>query len=148
VARLAAIAWNLVLLLVSLLLLAGLYLAGRATWRALSTGTPLPGSDGAGAGASSSVVSSGTGAGAGPGGLSTGGGGASAFDPKEYKKDELPETSLKTFADVKGCDESKAELQVGVVVVVAVRGASWLQVCKRTPVVACSALHGHPCCQL
>jgi hypothetical protein len=36
-----------------------------------------------------------------------------AIEPKEYKRDEMPEKSVKTFADVLGCDESKAELQVG-----------------------------------
>lgn len=40
-------------------------------------------------------------------------GGSPAVDPKEYKKDELPEKSVKTFKDVLGCEESKAELQVG-----------------------------------
>lgn len=34
------------------------------------------------------------------------------IEPKEYKREELPEKSIKSFADVKGCDESKAELQV------------------------------------
>ena len=34
-----------------------------------------------------------------------------SFDPKEYNKDELSEQSIKTFADVKGCDEAKEELQ-------------------------------------
>jgi ATP-dependent metalloprotease len=43
---------------------------------------------------------------------SNGLGGSPALDPKEYKKEELPEKSIKTFNDVKGCDESKAELQV------------------------------------
>jgi ATP-dependent metalloprotease len=33
------------------------------------------------------------------------------IEPKEYKREELPEKSIKSFADVKGCDESKAELQ-------------------------------------
>ena len=35
----------------------------------------------------------------------------SSFDPKEYNKDELPTKSIKTFDDVKGCDEAKQELQ-------------------------------------
>lgn len=34
-----------------------------------------------------------------------------SVDPKEYRKEELPEKSLRTFTDVHGCDESKAELQ-------------------------------------
>lgn len=38
--------------------------------------------------------------------------GTATHAPKEYSKDNLPETSVKTFADVKGCDEAKAELQV------------------------------------
>jgi ATP-dependent metalloprotease len=33
------------------------------------------------------------------------------LDPKEYKKEELPEKSVKSFKDVLGCDESKGELQ-------------------------------------
>ena len=33
------------------------------------------------------------------------------FAPKEYSKDALPEDSVKTFKDVKGCDEAKADLQ-------------------------------------
>eukprot|EP00899_Mesostigma_viride_P011764 jgi/Mesvir1/20589/Mv14826-RA.1 len=36
---------------------------------------------------------------------------ASSYAPKEYSKDNLPEKSVKTFADVKGCDEAKAELE-------------------------------------
>eukprot|EP00798_Chlamydomonas_sp_ICE-L_P022115 gene22115-29174_t len=32
-------------------------------------------------------------------------------DPKEYKKDELPEKSERLFKDVKGCDEAKEELK-------------------------------------
>ncbi|KAK3244416.1 ATP-dependent zinc metalloprotease FTSH [Cymbomonas tetramitiformis] len=36
---------------------------------------------------------------------------SSSFAPKEYKKEDMPETSLKTFADVKGCDEAKYELE-------------------------------------
>jgi ATP-dependent metalloprotease len=33
------------------------------------------------------------------------------FDPKEYNKEALSEKSVKTFNDVKGCDEAKQELQ-------------------------------------
>jgi ATP-dependent Zn protease len=32
--------------------------------------------------------------------------------PKEYSRENIPESSVKTFADVKGCEEAKAELQV------------------------------------
>ena len=35
----------------------------------------------------------------------------SSFDPKEYNKEALSEKSVKTFNDVKGCDEAKQELQ-------------------------------------
>mmetsp|Transcript_34579 Transcript_34579/g.75573 ORF Transcript_34579/g.75573 Transcript_34579/m.75573 type:complete len:748 (-) Transcript_34579:26-2269(-) len=35
----------------------------------------------------------------------------SSYSPKEYNKENLPEKSVKTFADVKGCDEAKAELE-------------------------------------
>ena len=30
---------------------------------------------------------------------------------QEYKKEELPEKSVKSFRDVRGCDEAKEELQ-------------------------------------
>eukprot|EP00208_Stichococcus_sp_RCC1054_P001070 CAMPEP_0206145058 /NCGR_PEP_ID=MMETSP1473-20131121/26217_1 /ASSEMBLY_ACC=CAM_ASM_001109 /TAXON_ID=1461547 /ORGANISM="Stichococcus sp, Strain RCC1054" /LENGTH=864 /DNA_ID=CAMNT_0053541115 /DNA_START=315 /DNA_END=2909 /DNA_ORIENTATION=+ len=40
-----------------------------------------------------------------------GGKGASVFAPKEFNKDELPQKSLKTFEDVKGCPEAKNELE-------------------------------------
>lgn len=56
---------------------------------------------------------SGAGAGAlagGPATSITGAGGAS-YAPKEYNKENMPEKSLKTFKDVKGCPEAKAELE-------------------------------------
>lgn len=31
--------------------------------------------------------------------------------PKEYNKENMPEKNLKTFKDVKGCPEAKAELE-------------------------------------
>jgi len=37
--------------------------------------------------------------------------GSPSLDPKEYKKEELPEKSVKSFRDVRGCDEAKEELQ-------------------------------------
>jgi ATP-dependent metalloprotease len=37
--------------------------------------------------------------------------GKSSFDPKEYDAGAISEQSRKTFDDVKGCDEAKAELQ-------------------------------------
>eukprot|EP01025_Chloroclados_australasicus_P038166 TRINITY_DN3912_c0_g1_i5.p1 TRINITY_DN3912_c0_g1~~TRINITY_DN3912_c0_g1_i5.p1 ORF type:complete len:836 (+),score=153.86 TRINITY_DN3912_c0_g1_i5:121-2508(+) len=33
------------------------------------------------------------------------------YAPKEYNKENIPEKSIKTFKDVKGCDEAKEELQ-------------------------------------
>lgn len=52
----------------------------------------------------------------GPGGGGAGGAGmdkgAASHAPKEYNKSNIPEASVKTFADVKGCDEAKEELQV------------------------------------
>jgi hypothetical protein len=36
----------------------------------------------------------------------------SGNSPKEYNKENLPEASVKTFEDVKGAAEAKAELQV------------------------------------
>ena len=42
---------------------------------------------------------------------SNGANGLSAYAPKEYSKDNIPEKQVKTFKDVKGCDEAKAELE-------------------------------------
>ena len=36
---------------------------------------------------------------------------SSAYAPKEYNKENMPEKSVRTFKDVKGCDEAKAELE-------------------------------------
>lgn len=56
---------------------------------------------------------SGAGAGALAGGPATSitGGGAASFAPKEYNKENMPEKNQKTFQDVKGCPEAKAELE-------------------------------------
>ncbi|KAL3155675.1 hypothetical protein ABBQ32_012702 [Trebouxia sp. C0010 RCD-2024] len=56
---------------------------------------------------------SGGGAGAlagGPSAAITGPGGSS-YAPKEYNKENMPEKNQKTFQDVKGCPEAKAELE-------------------------------------
>lgn len=37
--------------------------------------------------------------------------GTNSHAPKEYNKNSLPEKSVKTFKDVYGCDEAKAELE-------------------------------------
>ncbi len=39
------------------------------------------------------------------------GGAGNVFAPKEYSKENMPEKSVKSFKDVKGCDEAVAELQ-------------------------------------
>lgn len=41
----------------------------------------------------------------------TTGAGNTMFAPKEYAKEDLPEKSVKSFADVKGCDEAVEELK-------------------------------------
>ena len=43
--------------------------------------------------------------------MAGGGAGAASYAPKEYSKEILPEKNVKTFKDVKGCDEAKAELE-------------------------------------
>ncbi|CAI7792414.1 unnamed protein product, partial [Closterium sp. NIES-54] len=40
-----------------------------------------------------------------------GAGGAGVYSPKEYNKENMPEKSVRTFKDVRGCDEAKAELE-------------------------------------
>ncbi|CAI5514010.1 unnamed protein product, partial [Closterium sp. Naga37s-1] len=40
-----------------------------------------------------------------------GGAGAGVYSPKEYNKENMPEKSVRTFKDVRGCDEAKAELE-------------------------------------
>jgi ATP-dependent metalloprotease len=86
-----------VLLLFSLAWVAG----GAALRRALAPTSGL----GAPPGLSASPLSPAAG-----GGASAGGMGPGSFAPKEYLKGELPEKSVKTFADVLGCDEAKMEL--------------------------------------
>ncbi|KAI5070565.1 hypothetical protein GOP47_0014908 [Adiantum capillus-veneris] len=44
-------------------------------------------------------------------GPSTGISTSTAYAPKEYSKETLPEKNTKTFKDVKGCDEAKEELE-------------------------------------
>lgn len=63
----------------------------------------LPAGSGAGvsaAGAASNPAASSPAAGLSP-----------ALDPKEYKREELPEKAIRTFKDVVGCDEAKEELR-------------------------------------
>ncbi|KAG2423089.1 hypothetical protein HXX76_002314 [Chlamydomonas incerta] len=56
-------------------------------------------------------VSSAGGNGGGGGANAAGPGGGPSTEPKEYKKEELPEKSIRNFKDVKGCDEAKEELR-------------------------------------
>uniref|UniRef100_A0A383WAE8 AAA+ ATPase domain-containing protein n=1 Tax=Tetradesmus obliquus TaxID=3088 RepID=A0A383WAE8_TETOB len=92
----------------SLLLLLGLAFAWLVGSQALQrVGSGAGDSHAAGR---SSVVSGTAGAGSSAGGVSSPAAGP-GIEPKEYKREELPEKSIKSFADVKGCDESKAELQ-------------------------------------
>eukprot|EP00850_Spirogloea_muscicola_P016438 SM000133S26804 [mRNA] locus=s133:136737:142594:- [translate_table: standard] len=44
-------------------------------------------------------------------GTSSGMSTSSVYAPKEYNKEALPEKNVKTFKDVKGCDEAKSELE-------------------------------------
>ena len=87
--------------LLVILLLSVAWAAGGAALRRSAAAS----SAGLGAGASPSLSAS-PGAPVG-GGL---GGSNAAFAPKEYVKGELPEKSVKTFADVLGCEEAKDEL--------------------------------------
>eukprot|EP00879_Flechtneria_rotunda_P014610 GHRR01015267.1.p1 GENE.GHRR01015267.1~~GHRR01015267.1.p1 ORF type:complete len:605 (+),score=233.34 GHRR01015267.1:179-1993(+) len=97
--------WGFATTLILLLGLSFAWLVGSQALRRMSSGAT------AAHGAASSVVagsSTGVGAAAGAGSAASAGPG---IEPKEYKREELPEKSVKSFADVKGCDESKAELQ-------------------------------------
>jgi hypothetical protein len=38
-------------------------------------------------------------------------GSSSSYSPKELNKDIMPEKNVKTFKDVKGCDDAKKELE-------------------------------------
>ncbi|KXZ49119.1 hypothetical protein GPECTOR_23g49 [Gonium pectorale] len=102
-----ALLWRLASGAVVLLLFAFAYIAGsQAIRRVQASGGALvlPSSVSSSAGPAASSVGGG-GAAANPGG------GGPGVEPKEYKKEELPEKSLRTFKDVKGCDEAKEELR-------------------------------------
>ncbi|GER46697.1 ATP-dependent zinc metalloprotease FtsH [Striga asiatica] len=45
------------------------------------------------------------------GGIGTPGVGSSSYSPKELSKEIVPEKNVKTFKDVKGCDDAKQELE-------------------------------------
>lgn len=97
---------------VALLLALGLCVAwagGAAALRRVAAAAPAHGTAAVASAPAPSSGGGGMGAAAGAAGL--GGGGGAAFAPREYVKAELPERSAKTFADVLGCDEAKAELQ-------------------------------------
>ena len=91
---------------------------------ASASSSAASGSSGSAGGAGTNAASPGGGAaGLLPGGADAGGkrpslpgvggepAGKSSFDPKEYDAGAISEQSRKTFDDVKGCDEAKAELQ-------------------------------------
>eukprot|EP00878_Enallax_costatus_P001632 GHUV01001784.1.p1 GENE.GHUV01001784.1~~GHUV01001784.1.p1 ORF type:complete len:896 (+),score=273.74 GHUV01001784.1:260-2947(+) len=98
--------WSLFSMATLLLGLSFAWLVGNQALRSMSSGA------GAAAGQphSSMVAGSAASAGAGGAGMASPAAGP-GVEPKEYKKEELPEQSVKSFKDVKGCDESKAELQ-------------------------------------
>ncbi|GLI67631.1 hypothetical protein VaNZ11_011879 [Volvox africanus] len=104
-----ALLWRLISAAVLVLVLAFAYIAGSQAIRrvqasggafvnpaTVNTGPPVSAAGGGG-GSGAATSSSGSG---GPG-----------VEPKEYKKDEMPEKSIRTFKDVKGCDEAKEELR-------------------------------------
>lgn len=101
--------WGMLSTVVLLLGLSFAWLVGNQALRRMSTGVGST----AGQPSSSVVAGSPAAAGAaGAAGVSAAAAAGPGIEPKEYKKEELPETSVKSFKDVKGCDESKAELQV------------------------------------
>ncbi|GAX77639.1 hypothetical protein CEUSTIGMA_g5082.t1 [Chlamydomonas eustigma] len=98
--------WSLLRTALLLIAIAFAWLVGsQAVRRAQS----LPAATGSSS-LTSAVTSSSQNATSGTTGNSSGNGGPST-EPKEYKKEELPEKSVKTFADVRGCDEAKEELK-------------------------------------
>jgi ATP-dependent metalloprotease len=98
--------------------------AGKVTTTSSSGAASVSSSAASGSAGSTNAASPGGGAaGLLPGGADAGGkrpslpgvggepAGKSSFDPKEYDAGAISEQSRKTFDDVKGCDEAKAELQ-------------------------------------
>jgi len=83
------LSWSFTCLAFSLLWLIGTTMARR--YGAMTAAGGAIGSPGPGAGA--------------------GAGSASSHAPKEYNRESMPEKSIKSFKDVHGCDESKAELE-------------------------------------
>ncbi|KAF6252523.1 hypothetical protein COO60DRAFT_1471478 [Scenedesmus sp. NREL 46B-D3] len=102
-----SVLWGLTSTLMLLLGLSFAWLVGSQALRRLSSG--VSGSHAA-AGSTSMVAGGAAGAGSSASGVASASAGP-GIEPKEYKREELPEKSVKSFADVKGCDESKAELQ-------------------------------------
>ncbi|GLC41713.1 hypothetical protein PLESTB_000685100 [Pleodorina starrii] len=110
-----ALLWRLISAAVLFLVLAVAFIAGSQAIRrvqasggafvnpaAVSTaGPPVAAAGGGGSGNGGSGAAS----------SSSSSNGGPSVEPKEYKKDELPEKSIRTFKDVKGCDEAKEELR-------------------------------------
>ncbi|EFJ46511.1 hypothetical protein VOLCADRAFT_105496 [Volvox carteri f. nagariensis] len=101
--------WRLTSFAVLLVVLAFAYIAGsQAIRRVQASGGAFVNPAAVGAGP---PVSAAGGGGSGSGASASSSSGAPSVEPKEYKKDELPEKSIRTFKDVKGCDEAKEELR-------------------------------------
>ena len=102
------------------LLLVALSFAWLVGSQAVRRAQSMAAASGSGAATSSSIISSaasglgggvgGAGANNGMGGNNGGPGATPSSEPREYKKEELPEKSVKNFGDVRGCDEAKEEL--------------------------------------
>lgn len=83
------------------------FAVGAATIRRLNSGGSMSSAGGNGVGVTSGISGSSL-----PGIGGSGGGGASMLSQnKEYNKENIPEKSIKSFKDVKGCDEAITELQ-------------------------------------
>ncbi|GIL57193.1 hypothetical protein Vafri_12491, partial [Volvox africanus] len=105
-----ALLWRLISAAVLVLVLAFAYIAGsQAIRRVQASGGAFV--NPATVNAGPPVSAAGGGGGSGAAASSSSGSGGPGVEPKEYKKDELPEKSIRTFKDVKGCDEAKEELR-------------------------------------
>ena len=103
--------WSLVRTGLLLVALSFAWLVGSQAVRRSQAMSTAAGS-GAVASASSAAPSSSGSVAQGFGGLANNGGSGAtpSTEPREYRKEELPEKSVKNFGDVRGCDEAKEEL--------------------------------------
>mmetsp|Transcript_14486 Transcript_14486/g.36024 ORF Transcript_14486/g.36024 Transcript_14486/m.36024 type:complete len:825 (-) Transcript_14486:545-3019(-) len=95
-----AVVWRLVRVALAVVGLSFAFLVGQQALRRVS----LPGGLGSGSAAASQAGSMG-------GSVAASSGGTPSMDPKEYKRDEMPEKNIRSFKDVRGCDEAKEELK-------------------------------------